>query len=59
VRAETRLATVLATCSHGSSAAITVANPDAAAPGLREDRAMGRTVLIVDDRYFGWDNVAG
>ena len=47
--AETRLATVLATCSHGSLAAATVANPDATAPGLWEDRAMRPTVLIVDD----------
>lgn len=47
--AETRLATVLGTCPHGSLAAVTVANPDAAAAGLWEDRAMRRTVLIVDD----------
>src|SRR5262245_51985974 len=49
VAGETRLATVLAPCPHGSCAGVTVASPDADALGLWEDRAMRRTVLIVDD----------
>jgi CheY-like chemotaxis protein len=46
---ETRLATVFATWLHEYLAPATVASPDATARILWEDRAMPRTVLIVDD----------
>jgi CheY-like chemotaxis protein len=47
--AETWLATVFSPWPHGSSVAAIVASPDAGGRGLWEDRAMRRTVLIVDD----------
>jgi CheY-like chemotaxis protein len=48
---ETRLATVLGTCWHGSFRRLfeTAASPDAGARDLWQDRSMARTVLIVDD----------